>query len=123
MKKILVVDDEEDFLLSVKNGLEYKSNEYKIQTANDGKKCINILNEEIPDLILLDLMMPNMDGWQVLDIIRGNLKWRDIPIFIITAAENPEFKKTAEELGIIYIEKPFTKEYLKEKIDTFFNEQ
>jgi CheY-like chemotaxis protein len=122
MKKILVVDDKEDFLLSVKNGLEYKSNEYKIQTANDGKKCINILNEEIPDLILLDLMMPNMDGWQVLDIIRGNLKWRDIPIFIITATENPEFKKTAEELGIIYIEKPFTMEYLKEKIDNFFNE-
>jgi putative two-component system response regulator len=123
MKKILIVDDEEDFLFSVKNGLEYITDEYKIQTANNGEKCLNILNKETPDLILLDLMMPNMNGWQVLDTIRGNLKWRDIPIFLITATENPEFKKTAEELGITYIEKPFTNYWLKEKIDNFFNKQ
>ena len=123
MKKILVVDDEEDILLSVKNGLENNSDEYTIQTAKDGEKCLNILNKEIPDLILLDLMMPNMNGWQVLDIIRGNFKWRDIPIFIITAVEDPEFKKSAVELGITYIEKPFTIDELKVKIDNLFNEQ
>ena len=123
MKKILVVDDEEDVLLSVKQGLEHRSTEYKIQTAKDGKKCLNILTKEIPDLILLDLLMPNMNGWQVLDIMRGNLKWRDIPIFIITAVGDPEFKKSAEELGITYIEKPFTIDELKVKIDNFFNEQ
>jgi len=123
MKKILVVDDEEDVLISVKQGLEYRNTEYKIQIAKDGKKCLNILTKEIPDLILLDLLMPNMNGWQVLDIMRGNLKWRDIPIFIITAAEKPEFKKSAEELGITYIEKPFTIDELKVKIDNFFNEQ
>ena len=123
MKKILVVDDEEDILLSVKNGLENNSDEYTIQTAKDGEKCLNILNKEIPDLILLDLMMPNMNGWQVLDIIRGNFKWRDIHIFIITAVEDPEFKKSAVELGITYIEKPFTIDELKVKIDNLFNEQ
>ena len=74
MKKILVVDDEEDVLFSVKNGLENNSDEYTIQTAKDGKKCLNILTKEIPDLILLDLMMPNMNGWQTLDTIRGNPK-------------------------------------------------
>lgn len=123
MKKILVVDDEEDVLFSVKSGLEHRSDRYSIQTAEDGKKCLDILNKDIPDLILLDLMMPNMNGWQSLDTIRGNLKWRHIPIFIITATENPEFKKTAEELGITYIEKPFTIDDLKGKIDNFFNKQ
>jgi len=123
MKEILVVDDEEDVLFSVKNGLENNSDEYTIQTAKDGKKCLNILTKEIPDLILLDLMMPNMNGWQTLDTIRGNLKWRHIPIFIITAVEDVEFKNSAEELGITYIEKPFTIDELKGKIDNFFNEQ
>ena len=123
MKKILVVDDEEDLLYSVKTGLENKSDEYKIQTATDGEKCLNLLNEEIPDLILLDLMMPNMNGWQVLDIIQGNLKWRHIPIFIITALENPEFKESVEDLGLKYIEKPFTIDDVKGKLDSFFNKQ
>jgi len=123
MKKILVVDDEEDVLFSVKNGLEHRSDEYKIQTATDGEKCLHILTKEIPDLILLDLMMPNMNGWQALDTIRGNLKWRHIPIFIITAVEDSEFKNSAEELGITYIEKPFTIDDLKAKIDNFFNKQ
>ena len=123
MKKILVVDDDEDILLSIKNSLENNSDEFTIQTAKDGEKCLNILNKEIPDLILLDLLMPNMTGWQILDLIRGNLKLRDIPIFIITAVEDPEFKKSAEKLGIMYIEKPFTIDTLKGKIDSFFNTQ
>ena len=123
MKKILVVDDDEDALFSVKTVLENNSNEYEIQTAKDGIKCLDILKEETPDLILLDLMMPNMNGWQVLDIIQGNLKWRRIPLLIITAVGDPEFKKSAEELGITYIEKPFTIDTLKGKIDSFFNTQ
>jgi CheY-like chemotaxis protein len=123
MKKILVVDDDEGFLFSVKNGLEHISDEYTVQTANDGEKCLTILNNETPDLILLDIMMPNMNGWQVLDTIRGNFKWRDIPIFLITATDNPEFKKSAEGLGITYIEKPFTHDWLKRKIDNFFYKQ
>jgi CheY-like chemotaxis protein len=121
MKKILVVDDEEEILFSIKTGLESKSNEYKIQTATDGKKCLDLLNEEIPDLILLDLLMPNMDGWQVLDTVQGNIEWRDIPIFIITAVLDPVFKKSIEDLGIIHIEKPLTIDDPTEKIDNYFN--
>ena len=123
MKKILVVDDEEDILFSVKYGLEESCNEYKVQTANDGIKCLDILDKETPDLILLDLTMPNMNGWKVLDTIQENLKWRHIPIFIITAVNDPEFKRSVEELGIKYIEKPFTIDDLKAKIDNFFNKK
>ena len=86
MKNILVVDDEEDILFSIKYGFEKFKQDFNIKTAKDGKECLNLLNKEIPDLILLDLMMPNMNGWQVLDIILGNIKWRNKfiyrPLFI-----------------------------------------
>jgi CheY-like chemotaxis protein len=119
MINILAVDDEEDILYTIKYGFE-KFNNYHINTAKNGEECINILKDNIPDLILLDLMMPKMNGWQVLDIILGNPKWREIPVFIITGAGDTKFKKQAEELGINYIEKPFTIEHLKKEIDAYF---
>jgi putative two-component system response regulator len=121
MKNILVVDDEDDILFTIKYGLEKINKEYKIKTVKNGSECINILNENTPDLILLDLMMSNMNGWQVLDIILGKPEWRNIPVFIITGAGNDEFKEQAEDLGITYIEKPFNLNLLEEKIDELFN--
>ena len=120
MIKILIVDDEEDVLYSLKHGLESLSNDFSIQMANDGKQCLEILSKETPNLILLDLMMPNMNGWQVLDVIQGNLKWREIPVFIISAFNDPEFKQTTEDLGIPFIEKPINVEELKMRIDEYF---
>ena len=119
MINILAVDDEEDILYTIKYGFE-KFDDFKINTAKNGEECLNILEHNIPDLILLDIMMPKMNGWQVLDIILGNPKWRNIPVFFITGAGNSEFKKHAEELGITYIEKPFTIEDLKKEIDAYF---
>ena len=121
MKNILVVDDEEDIRFTIKYGLEKINKEYKIKTAKNGSECINILNENTPDLILLDLMMPNMNGWQILDVILGKPEWRNIPVFIITGAGSNEFKEQAEDLGITYIEKPFDINLLDEKIDQLFN--
>ena len=121
MKKILVVDDNEDILYSIKNGLEDTNDDYKINTANNGIKCLEMLVEETPDLILLDLMMPNMNGWEVLETIQSNMKWRNIPIFIISSSNNPEFKESAEELGITFIEKPFDIKNLKTRIDEFLS--
>jgi CheY-like chemotaxis protein len=123
MLKILVVDDEDDVLYSLKRGFEIFNDDYEVQTAKDGRECLKILTHATPDLILLDLMMPNMNGWQVLHIIQENTKWRDIPVFIISAVEKKEFKETAEELGIPFIEKPFSFPSLKKKIDYFFNIQ
>jgi DNA-binding response OmpR family regulator len=118
--KILIVDDEDDVLKSLKKGLENICETYDIKTAKDGKKCLNILNEETPDLILLDLLMPNMNGFEVWNILKENIKWRDIPIFIITAVDDPEFKKNAQDLDIVYIEKPFSITEIKNKIDNYF---
>jgi putative two-component system response regulator len=121
MIKILIVDDDEDILVTIKYGLENINNEYKIKTAKNGSECLSLLNEEIPDLILLDLMMPNMNGWQILEIILGKPKWRDIPVFIITGASNHEFKKQAENLGITYIEKPFDMDMVDGLITNLLN--
>ena len=123
MKNILIVDDEEDILFTIKCGLETINKEYKIKTAKNGTECFELLKKETPDLILLDLMMPNMDGWQVLDIILENPNWRDIPVFIITGIGTDKFKEQAKELGITYIEKPFTVEVLKNKIDNYLSEK
>ena len=120
MLNILAVDDEEDILFTIKYGFEKYKDEYKINTAKNGDECLNLLSKKIPDLILLDIMMPNMNGWEVLDIILGNPKWREIPVFIITGAGNSEFKEQAKDLGIPYIEKPFSIENLKNTIDDFF---
>ena len=149
MKNILIVDDEEDILFTIKFGLESINKDYKIKTAKDGTECLKILNKEIPDLILLDIMMPNMNGWQVLDIILDrkqkltkliklgmeisqlsdldiileNPKWRNIPVFIITGMGTDDFKEQAKALGITYIEKPFTVDVLKDKIENYFHEK
>jgi CheY-like chemotaxis protein len=120
MIDILVVDDEEDILFTIKYGLEKIDKNYKIKTVSNGDECLKALKEGVPDLILLDLMMPNMNGWQVLDIILSNSKWRNIPVFIISGAGNNEFKEQAEALGIPLIEKPFTIDLLKDRIDNFF---
>jgi len=121
MRKILIVDDEDDVLYSLKKGFEFFQDDYEVKTARNGKDCLEILTHQTPDLILLDLMMPNMNGWQVLDIIQENTKWRNIPVFIISAVEKQEFKDTTEALGIPFIEKPFSFTSLKKKIDYFFN--
>jgi CheY-like chemotaxis protein len=118
--KIPIVDDEDDVLYSLKRGLEDLCRDYSIQTASDRQQCLELLSGEIPDLILLDLMMPNMDGWQVLDVIQGNLTWRDIPVFIISAVNDPDFKRTTEDLGIPFIEKPFSAETIKKHVDRYF---
>jgi CheY-like chemotaxis protein len=120
--KILIVDDEDDLLFSLKEGLEDINNEYRVISAKNGEECINILFYDIPDLILLDLMMPKMNGWQVLEKILENIRWRDIPIFIITAVSNPKLKKMTDSLEIVHIEKPFTIEVIHNNIIEYFHE-
>ncbi|HEC89204.1 MAG: response regulator [Thermoplasmata archaeon] len=116
-KKILIVDDNPDVIFSVKNGLESISDDYQIIGAESGKKCLELLKEETPDLILLDIMMPDMSGWKTFDKIKENEAWRDIPIVFLTARTDPVAKNAGGFLGEDYIEKPFEISDLKERID------
>ena len=106
-KKIMFVDDREDHLLSVKQLLLEADNGYEFIGVNSGEKCIQALEEGVePDIILLDIMMPEMSGWLVFDTIRDNPKWSKIPIVFVTARSDKLAEETGRFLADDYIEKP-----------------
>ena len=118
VKTILVVDDDHGVNHTVKYGLEGADTGYKVLTVDSGEKCLELLeNNLIPDLILLDIMMPGMSGWQTLNKIRENLSWSKIPVVFLTARKDQVAKNAGGFLGEDYIEKPFTIPELKQRID------
>jgi len=119
MKKILLVDDEPDQIFVIKTALENTyQGEFDVISAENGDKCLNFLEEgQNPDLILLDIMMPEMSGWEVYDKIRDNPDWRHIPIVFLTARTDRIAENAGEFLGDDYIEKPIEIDQLKKRID------
>ena len=119
MKKIMLVDDEKDQIFSIKTGFDQEyPNEYEIIGVESGKKCIELLEKNVePDLILLDIMMPEMDGWEVFDKIKANLSWRKIPIIFLTARSDGLAKSAGSMIADDYIEKPIDLQELKIRID------
>jgi CheY-like chemotaxis protein len=117
-KKIMIVDDEPDQILTVKVALEDMDEKFEIISADSGMQCLELLkNNQIPDLILLDVMMPEMTGWEIYDKIKENEAWRKIPIVFLTARTDRIAKDAGNFLAEDYIEKPFNIEDLKERID------
>ena len=123
MKRILLVDDEQDQLFSIKTALENNhQGEFKVITAESGMDCLIHLHDGAsPDLILLDIMMPDMSGWEVYDKIRDNIKWRDIPIVFLTARTDRIAENAGEFLGDDFIEKPIDIEDLAKRINTLLD--
>jgi DNA-binding response OmpR family regulator len=117
VKKLLVVDDNPDVIFSIKNGMEEYKKEYTIIGAESGKKCLELLETDAPDLILLDIMMPELSGWKTFDLIKENTSWKNIPIVFLTARTDNVAKNAGGFLGEDYIEKPFEIKELKERID------
>jgi DNA-binding response OmpR family regulator len=115
-KKIIVVDDNPDVILSVKHGIEEIDKDFQIQGVESGEKCLELLETEIPDLILLDIMMPGMSGWKTFDKIKENEKWKQIPVVFLTARTDRVAKNAGGFLAEDYIEKPFNIEDLHNRI-------
>jgi len=113
---ILAVDDEEGVLFSIKKGLEAIS-DYTILTASTGEECFKIIKEKKPDIILLDIMMPGMDGWQVHQKLSETKQWQDIPLIFLTAKSDNESKRRGNLISNDYIEKPFEITELKNRIE------
>jgi Response regulator containing CheY-like receiver, AAA-type ATPase, and DNA-binding domains len=113
--KILVVDDEQDIVTII--GKVLKKNGYEVTTANDGLECIDKVSEELPDLVLLDNIMPNMGGQAVLAKLKASKKTADIPVIMVTALADQEHITGAQKGGAVeYIIKPFDYTVLLEKI-------
>lgn len=116
----MLVDDEEDQIFGIQTALEETyGDEYKIIPAGSGKECFELLNEEDgrPDLILLDIMMPEMSGWEVYDKLRDNPTWSDIPIVFLTARTDRIAENAGEFLGDDYVEKPVEIADLRNRIE------
>jgi len=119
-KTVMVVDDEEDIRFIIRNILEVEG--YSVMEAKNGKECIEKLHEKI-DLVLMDIVMPEMDGWDALKKIKGISKFSSIPVSMLTALPiNPnEINDTPFYLLENYILKPFTKNQLLEKVNEIIN--
>jgi len=114
-KRILVVDDEPDFVRAITIILE--SNNYEVTVANDGQEGLNLARSQKPDLIILDLMLPKMDGYKVCRFLKFDEKFREIPIIMLTARGQEEDKILGQQMGAdAYIVKSEKPEVLLEKI-------
>lgn len=104
-KNILVVDDSETNLLLLEAVLSDEN--YKVTTALSAKEAYQTLEKETPDLILLDLLMPNENGFDVIQKLQKDENHKLIPVIIVTAFANPENMETAMKYGVVdVIEKP-----------------
>ncbi len=116
-KTILIVDDEPDILFTVGQVLE--SCGYNVIKAENGKECIEKLEEydKCPDLVLLDIMMPEVSGWDVAAKLKDCEKWSDIPIIFLTAKGDTMSIGMGNLSAEDYIVKPFDIEDLKERVE------
>jgi two-component system chemotaxis sensor kinase CheA len=117
--RVLVVDDDPDTLFTINEILE--SCNCKTYLVKGGKECLNILEQITPDIILLDIMMPEMDGFQTINKIRMYPKWEHIPIFAVTAKAMLEDKEVILRNGFDdYVPKPINAAILSMKIKKVF---
>lgn len=116
-KKVMVVDDDVGIIYTIKRGLE-GTDEYEVTTVTSGVECIDILKDDkIPDLILLDVMMPEMSGWETYKKLKDNDKWKNIPLVFLTVRTDRIVKEAGGFLNDDYIEKPFKVPELKARIE------
>ncbi len=120
MKRVMVVDDEARIVSLVGEGLKRKG--YDFLGATSGKEALCILETEKPDLILLDIMMPELDGWETLKLIREREDLRDVPVSMLTAKTLTPEVAGRDDIGelVNYIQKPFHMNVLMKKIGKIF---
>jgi DNA-binding response OmpR family regulator len=110
-RKILVVDDELDMLMVIKLRLEASG--YEVMTATDGLEGLNSARKDSPDLIVLDIMLPKMNGYKVARFLKFDEEYKKIPIVMLTALGGDEDRATGIETGADeYLTKPFETEQL-----------
>lgn len=121
-KKILIVDDEPAIVKVVESRL--KANGYETLTACDGQEGLNLARTEKPDLIILDVMLPKIDGFRIAQLLKLDDQYRQIPVMLLTARVHEEDQKIGFAAGAdAYMTKPFRTEELVEKIKELLKEK
>lgn len=120
-QKILLVDDNRELRLFMYNSL---IENYRIVEAEDGVEALEVIRREMPDIIVTDLMMPNMDGIELVNKVRHDFSVSHIPIIMLTARHSPDERIKAMEYGADgYITKPFSIELLQVRIDNLLTQR
>jgi len=105
--KILIVDDERQLVSLV--SLHMTMSGYEVLTANDGEAALSCISKDNPDLVILDLMLPKIDGWEVCKLLRADPKTKNISVIMLTARSETEDKLKGFECGADdYVTKPFS---------------
>ena len=114
-RRILVVDDEIYIVHILEFTLTMEG--YEVLTAADGEEALRRVEQDRPDLVVLDIMMPKMDGYEVLRRLRADEEFRSLPVILLSAKGRPIDRETGLEVGADdYIVKPFSPRRLLEKI-------
>jgi DNA-binding response OmpR family regulator len=116
-KRLAYIEDEAEMIDLVR--LILARNGYTVMGANGGREGLELIRNELPDLVLLDLMMPDMDGWEVYHQIKSEELTRDIPVIVITAKALNIDKVLGLHIAKVedYIAKPFSPQELLERVD------
>lgn len=116
MRKILIADDEHKIVMTLE--YTFRKNGYEVFIARDGSEVLELLKEEIPDVILLDVMMPNVDGYTTIQEIRKQEKLKNCKVVFLSAKTNPADIEKGLKLGAdAYVTKPYSIKKLTQKID------
>ena len=119
-KKILVVDDDQNMLQLLYTFLR---DSYRVTTATNGQEALDMIREKRPDLVLLDYLMPGMNGKETLEVIRNDAELKDLPVFFLTGVTDTNKISECLKLDPIgYILKPIGKFSLLAKIRAYFEE-
>ncbi len=118
MKKVLIVEDEKNIILSLRMYL--KKEGFDVIVASNGIDALKLAQDQIPDLILLDILMPSMNGYLVCEALKEDIETRHIPVIFMSAkSQEEDVNKAFEVGGNDYIIKPFTHEEIKKVIDKY----
>lgn len=117
--KILIVDDTEMFRLVLVGALE---NDYKVSVAVDGESALQSVEDDKPDLILLDIMMPGLDGYQVCNRIKNDPATKDIIVIFVTSVEEALQRNLGFQVGCAdYLNKPFETLEVQKKVKSYLS--
>ena len=120
-KKILIADDETDIVETLQFMLEVEG--FECLTAYNGEDALNLAKREMPDLLILDVMMPKINGYKVCRLLKFDAKYKNIPILMVTARSQEEDMMIGEETGADeYITKPFEINDVVEKVKKYLEQ-
>ncbi len=120
-KRVLLVEDEKNVILGVRTCLDAVG--YDIEIVEDGQEALDAVNREYPDLILLDLLLPKVDGFEVLKTLKENEDTASIPVIVLTAKAEDEDRQRVMDLGADnYMTKPFKPQELWDVLKQYLSE-